>query len=67
MKRKDLICCYDCFELGIKEGLARCKRAINKCDPEPCCHGLNKKELLDKIDDFKIDKQIRKAFVGDAK
>ena len=25
------------------------KKIINECDPEPCCHGINKKELLKKI------------------
>ena len=27
----------------------RILKIIDECDPEACCHGINKKELLDKI------------------
>jgi len=28
------------------------KKIIDSCDPEPCCYGINKKELLKKLEEI---------------
>ena len=48
--------CYDCGTFGWEP--VRCKQCwmkiirsvIDSCDPEACCHGINKKELLAKLE-----------------
>jgi hypothetical protein len=35
--------CKDCWMKAVK-------KAIDECDPEPCCHAINKKELLKKLE-----------------
>lgn len=34
---------------GYETALKECLEMIDKCDINPCCHGLDKKEIIDKI------------------
>ena len=42
-------------EVGIIQEQERIKKIIDECDVEPCCHGINKKELKSKLQSPQID------------
>ena len=47
------------YKMGFKAGQKQTKDAfkemIESCDEEPCCHGIQKNELLSKIGEEKQD------------